>query len=145
MADIVSRLPTQDQSDGATGSATPTEAILIGGSDGTDLRALSVTTAGAINVVINQSSTGSSPTAATIGVASGTVIASNTARKGLVLTNTSVNVESFNIAGGAAVLRSGITLYPGGVWVMDQYTFTTAAINGIASAASSNCAIQELT
>jgi hypothetical protein len=50
MADIVSRLPTQDQSDGATGSAIPTEAILVGGSDGTNLRALSTTSAGLLNI-----------------------------------------------------------------------------------------------
>lgn len=50
MADIVSRLPTQDQSDGATGSAAPTEAILVGGTDGTNLRALSVTNTGILNV-----------------------------------------------------------------------------------------------
>ncbi len=42
MADINSRLPTQDQADGATGSATPSEAILVGGTDGTNLRAINV-------------------------------------------------------------------------------------------------------
>lgn len=51
MADIVSRLPTQDQSDGATGSAIPTEAILVGGSDGTNLRAISTNSSGAVNIL----------------------------------------------------------------------------------------------
>ena len=91
------------------------------------------------------SSTASAPTFATVGVASGVVIALNAARKGLVLTNNSANTESFNFAGGAAVLGSGITLGPGAVYVMDSFTFTTAAINGIASGAGSNCAIQEFT
>lgn len=88
--------------------------------------------------------TASSPTAATVGVASGVVIASNANRKGLVLTNTSKNTISFGI-GVAAVLNSGITLTSNGSWVMDEFTFTTGAINGIASAASSNVAIQEFT
>lgn len=106
------------------------------------------TTAGSLQatVVLSQTtSTGSSPTAATVGVSSGVVIATNANRKGLVLTNTSSSTISLNIAAGSAVLNSGITLFPGGVWVMDLMTFTTAAINGIASAASSNIAIQEMT
>lgn len=86
--------------------------------------------------------TANAPTAASVGVASGVVIATNSSRKGLVLTNTSNNIMSFGL-GSAAVLRSGITLFPGGQWVMDEFTFTTAAINGIASAASSNVAIEE--
>ena len=49
MADINSRLPTQDQSDGATGSAIPTEAILVGGSDGTNLQPISTTSTGVVN------------------------------------------------------------------------------------------------
>ncbi len=49
MADINSRLPTQDQADGATGAVTPTEAILVGGTDGTDLRALSTSATGILN------------------------------------------------------------------------------------------------
>ena len=49
MADIVSRLPTQDQADGATGSAAPVEALLVGGTDGTSLRALSTTSTGILN------------------------------------------------------------------------------------------------
>ena len=50
MADIVSRLPTQDQSDGATGAAIPSEAILVGGTDGTNLRAISTSSTGIVNV-----------------------------------------------------------------------------------------------
>lgn len=87
--------------------------------------------------------TPASPTAATIGTSSGTAVSSNSSRKGLVLTNTSNNIISLGL-GVAAVLNSGIWLVPsGGVWVMDEYTFTTGAINAIASAASSNLAIQE--
>jgi len=88
--------------------------------------------------------TASSPTAATVGVTSASVVASNSSRKGLAVVNTSSNTISFGI-GAAAVLNSGITLFPGGTWVMDEFNFTTAAINAIASAASSNLAIQEFT
>ena len=88
--------------------------------------------------------TSSSPTSATVGVSSAQALASNVNRKGLVLTNTSINKICIGI-GATAVLNSGITLYPGGVWVMDEFNFTTGAINAIASAGSSNLAIQEFT
>lgn len=83
-----------------------------------------------------------SPTAATVGVTSASAVASNSSRTGLVLTNTSGNVISLGF-GAAAVLSSGITLFPNGTFVMDQFTFYTGAINAIASVASSNLAIQE--
>jgi hypothetical protein len=88
--------------------------------------------------------TASSPTFATVGVASSLVVPSNAARKGLALINTSTNNISFGI-GVAAVMGSGITLTPNGVWEMDEFTFSTAAINAIASLAGSNLAIQEFT
>lgn len=83
-----------------------------------------------------------SPAAASVGVASAQAVAANASRKGLVFVNTSGNRISFGL-GATAVLDSGITLYPGGVWEMDERTFDTAAVNAIASAASSNLAIQE--
>ena len=88
--------------------------------------------------------TASSPTAASVGVASAQAVASNTSRRGLVLVNTSSNTISFGI-GATAVLNSGITLTPGGVWEMGEYTYSTGAINAIASAAASNLSIQEWT
>jgi len=92
----------------------------------------------------NSSSTGNAPTAVSVGVTSATAVASNSSRKGLVLTNTSNRVISLGLNGNAAVLNSGITLQAGGVWVMDSYTFTTGAITAIASGAASNLAIQEM-
>lgn len=90
--------------------------------------------------------TGSSPATATIGVSSGAVIAANANRKGLVIVNTStISTVSLNVVAGTAVLDSGITLTPHGTWTMDEYTFTTAAINGIASLASTILSIQEFT
>lgn len=86
--------------------------------------------------------TANSPATATVGVTSAQALAANSARKGLVIFNESANTVSIGI-GATAVLSSGITLFPGGVWFMDEYTMTTAAINAIASAASSAISIQE--
>lgn len=119
--------------------------VLIAGEDSSaQVRNLELDTLGALKVSAKSPLTASSPTFATVGVASGAAVASNASRKGLVLVNTSTAVISFGI-GAAAVLNSGITLLPYGVWVMDEHTFTTAAINAIASAAASNLSVQELT
>jgi hypothetical protein len=86
--------------------------------------------------------TSNSPSVVSVGVTSAQALAVNSSRKGLILTNTG----SANISlgfGVAAVLNSGITLYPGGTFSMDEYSFTTVAINAIASAASTNLGIQE--
>lgn len=86
--------------------------------------------------------TSNAPSSASVGITSSQILAANANRKGLVLVNTS----SANISlgfGTAAVLNSGITLYPGGAFNMDEYCFTTSAITAIASAATSNLGIQE--
>lgn len=88
--------------------------------------------------------TAAAPGTVSVGTVSAVVLASNSNRKGLVLTNTSNSASiSFNVAGGIAILNSGITLYPRGIWTMDKYTFTTSAINGIASLMAGSLAIQE--
>lgn len=90
--------------------------------------------------------TGAAPTFVTVGVASGAVVASNAARKGLILVNSSLASISLGLDGNPAVLNSGITLNArGGVWVMDEYTFTTGAIAAIASLGASNLTVQEMT
>lgn len=87
----------------------------------------------------------SAPTAASVGAASGEVVAANSLRRGLILVNTSANRISLGI-GATAVLDSGITLMAsGGSWSMGPEDFTTAAINAIASGAGSNLSIQEFT
>lgn len=88
--------------------------------------------------------TASSPTAASVGVATAQALASNASRKGLILVNSSSNIISIGI-GSAAVLNSGITLYPAGSFQMDEYCFATGAINAIASVAASSLSIQEFT
>lgn len=92
------------------------------------------------------SSTASAPTFATVGIASAQAVPVNAGRKGLILINTSVNQISLAFGANPAVLNSGITLNAnGGTFVMDAFTFTTALVNAIASAAGSNLAIQEFT
>lgn len=98
----------------------------------------------AIPTTSKNAMTPSSPANVSVGITSASAVAANASRKGLVLTNVSINRISFGL-GVAAVLNSGITLYPGGVWVMDEYTYNTGAINAIASLASSGLAVQEFT
>ena len=84
------------------------------------------------------------PTAASVGVTSAQVLAANTSRTGLILVNTSSHTISIAFGAHAAVLYSGITLEPnGGTYEMDVDSFTSQAVNAIASGASSNLAIQE--
>lgn len=86
----------------------------------------------------------SAPTSSSVGIVSAQAVAINTNRKGLHLVNTSTNYISIGL-GSAAVLYSGITLNPlGGSFWMDEYSFTTSAINAIASGAASNLAVQEM-
>lgn len=89
--------------------------------------------------------TAAGPAAASVGVASAAVLVANAARKAAVFTNTSDNVISLAF-GAAAVLNSGITLFPGGALNMTRDNFFHAGeIRAIASAAASNLAIQEFT
>jgi len=87
--------------------------------------------------------TGNAPAAASVGVTSAQVLASNTSRKGAMFINTSANVISLAF-GATAVLGSGITLEPNGSFTMDAYSFTTQAVNAIAGVAASNLSIQEM-
>lgn len=86
--------------------------------------------------------TPASPASVSVGVATTAAVAVNANRKGLILTNTSNN-KIFLGLGVSAVLNEGIALFPGGSWVMDDYSYTTVAVNAIATAAASNLAIQE--
>lgn len=95
-------------------------------------------------VITPTTSTGIAPAAASVGITSAQAVAANASRKGLILVNTSNNVISIAFGANAAVLNSGITIYPnGGAYEMDAYNFTTAAINAIAAGASSNLTVQE--
>lgn len=130
------------------GGAKTQVVILDYGGDGTEDIAprpygAGATTSATPRVVLASTAlTPSAPSAAAVGVASAEVVAANASRKGLSLVNTSTARISLGF-GAAAVLDSGVTLYPGGVFDMDQFSFTVGAVNGIASAALSNLAIQE--
>lgn len=143
---------------GATGS-TPTKSIQVGILDsvvntlvplsgffttylGEFVESLLVTIAGSVST--KTPLTPASPVAVSVGVASTQILASNASRKSARLVNTSSARISLAF-GVPAVLDSGMTLYPGGSFNMDEYDFNTSAINGIASAAASNVGAQELT
>lgn len=87
------------------------------------------------------------PTAATVGVASGSAVAANAARRQLILVNTSANNISLGFSGNAAVLNSGITLVPNGSYEISEANgnLYTGAVNAIAAGAGSNLAVQEAT
>lgn len=84
----------------------------------------------------------SAPTFVTVGLTSTQVLAANASRTSVRLVNTSTNNISLGF-GAPAVLNSGMTLFPQGVYNMDEYDFYRGAINAIASGASSNLAVQE--
>ena len=66
-------------------------------------------------------------------------------RAGLTLTNVSENFITIRLDGTANIdMYSGITLTPGGgVWTMDEYTFTNEKIYARATGAGSTLCIQE--
>ena len=122
------------------------------------IRVTSQNTAGAVDVHIAGGSavvtagtftdrtalTPSAPAVGTVGVSSATLVGSNTARKGLILVNTSPNTVSLAV-NATAVLNSGMTIYPGGVFNMDSYNFFLGTVTAIAEAASGTVGIQEYT
>lgn len=85
----------------------------------------------------------SAPSITNCNITSNEVIPANLNRAGIILINVANQEASFAFGADAAVLGYGITLFPGDVWEMDDKSFTTAAINGIGAAASTNIAFQE--
>ena len=85
------------------------------------------------------------PATVAVGTSSVSVVAANPGRRSLLITNTSTagQIISLHLTGGTAVSLSGITLWPGDVWVMDRYSFVTAAISAIGSAISGAVGVQE--
>lgn len=142
MADIDANLPDRDAADGTTGSAVPALSSQVAGSDGTNLRTLRTDSSGNLFISGRVVLSPSSPTTATVGVTSSQIVAFNASRRGLIVINVSIHTISIGI-GVVGVLNSGITLYPGGVWNMDDYSYTTGSINAIASVAGSVVSIQE--
>lgn len=84
------------------------------------------------------------PAAISVGLATTTILAASGTRKSVRLVNTSNARISLGF-GSAAILDSGITLFPGGVFNMDDFDFTQESIEGIASLAASNIGVQVYT
>ena len=80
---------------------------------------------------------------ATVDTTSTKIINYNRRRRGLVLTNTG-SFPIFIGIGEAAVANQGIYLINGGgVWEMDNFTYTNRQIFGIGIGGASNISIQE--
>ena len=79
--------------------------------------------------------TGNAPSALAIGTASAQIFAQNFNRTGLLCEDTGTVSVSLSYGASAAVVGGGITIPAGGSWKMDDYSFSTQAINAIASAA----------
>jgi hypothetical protein len=102
------RLDVNLSSDGTIGSAIPTSANLYAGSDGTNLRAMSVDSSGRLNANIIGTTTVSNAFATTpavtsfTSITSATLIASNTSRKMLTIQNTGVGILYVLLGSGTA-------------------------------------------
>jgi hypothetical protein len=89
--------------------------------------------------------TGNAPGVATVGVTSANILAANSSRTALILINThATNTISLGLGANAAVLGSGITLYPGGSITFNVLDNMQQAVQAIASGASTSLAIQEI-
>jgi hypothetical protein len=94
-----------------------------------------------INALLQGVGAANAPATASVTNADSTVLAANAIRKKLVITNIGATNVFFG-DGQSAALNSGIVLTSNGTWVMDSYTFSTAAIHAIC-ATTSILAIQE--
>lgn len=85
----------------------------------------------------------SSPANATgLGSSSTQVLAANTGRQGLIMTNTGSTTIYLGI-GVAAELGKGIVLAPNSVWNMGFFDYTAQQINAYSSGAGGSLSIQE--
>lgn len=94
--------------------------------------------------VTHTSASGAAPTFATVGTSSASVGLAIATYWKLVFCNTSINTIALGFD-NAAVASRGIVLAPGEKIVLDGPIKITTAVNAIASAASSNLAIQAFT
>jgi len=80
-----------------------------------------------------------------VGTTSVLIVAANLGRKGLQLSNVSSSTQriALSLNGSDAVVDAGIVLWPGNVWWMDRYSFTTGPVKAIANLASGALAVQE--
>ena len=116
---------------GTTGTTAPTSATEIGIIDGSgDLQGASGSNPVPVTDVAS-ASTGNSPSQVSVDISSTQILASNTSRKGVNVTNMSYATVSLGFGSDDAEVYYGIILGPGGTFWMDGLDFTTAAINAI--------------
>ena len=102
-----------------------------------------ITPTGVLIVSTKTPLTGSTPATATVTGTSANVVASNSNRKGMVITNISSDIIYLSFGASTAVVGDGIALSPYGVYEMEEYSYSTQAINAISSGTSSLVSIQE--
>ena len=132
---------------------TTIQPVLIGGSDYASggsppatpaLQTWKVDAKGYGYVAVESASqSGNAPVALSVGVSSVQVLAANASRKGVNITNTGSDVVCLSFGTNAAVLYSGVVLWPAAAFWFDLNDFTTAAINAVASDANGSLAVQE--
>jgi len=127
---------------GIIGSPFPAYATLVGGSDGTDIRAIATTATGQVHVVqdaasyvpaLNATGQISVTNAATL------IIAANTSRQGVIITNTSTTVAVFIGASGVTAI-TGAYLGPGQSLTLPA----TSAFYGITAASTAAVSFLEV-
>ena len=123
------RLDVNLSSAGTTGSAVPTMANLYAGTDGTNLRAVSVDTNGRVN--INQVRGTTTIGTLTAGTTNGTLFASNSTRNYLLVQCTSGT--AFIDTNGTATTANGIQLTSGQGITFEGSFIPTGAIAAITS------------
>jgi hypothetical protein len=126
------RLDVNLSSAGTTGSAVPTTANLYAGTDGTNLRAISVDTTGKLNVNLASSVRGTTTIGTlTAGTTNGTLFATNSTRNYLLVQCTSGTV--FIDTNGTATTADGIQLTSGQGITFEGNYIPTGAIAAITS------------
>lgn len=86
--------------------------------------------------------TGLSPQSATVTGTSAVIVGANADRKGLIIKNLSSDYISLAFA-TTAVINNGITLTPLSSFAMDEYCYSTQAIEAVSSGTSSDVAYEE--
>jgi hypothetical protein len=100
----------------ATGSALASDPVLVGGSDGTDVRNLATNSAGQAIPAPNAATTNNGSTTIATGGAFQSALASNAARKGCLIQNPLSATETLFVffgANGSATTAKSISLGPG--------------------------------
>lgn len=128
-------------SNSATGSAVPANAFMIGGSDGTNLRAAKSLTDGTLNVV--QSATTGTLTQVNSSASSVTVLASNVARKGATFYNNSTQI--LYLAFGSTSSTTAFTVPLASGTFFEMPSGYNGVVSGIWASANGNCIVTEIT